>query len=75
MDYVWDYQIKKNWRPRSDAEWIWFLERKINYHNWKGIRAEDIAKYFTRLKLEPGVKLMLQAYFKLYGKKKKIRTG
>lgn len=70
MQYVWDYRIKKNWQPGTDAEWIWFLERKLNYQNWKGLRTADIVKYFDRLKLDPAIKLMLQAYFKYYGKKK-----
>ena len=72
MQYVWDYNIKKNWKPHTEAEWIWFLERKINYRDWKGLRAADIVKYFNRLKLDPGIKLMLQAYFNYNGKRKKI---
>lgn len=70
MLYCWDYNIDKHWRPKTDAEWIWFLERKINYDDWAGLYAKDIIKYFQKLKLDPGKKLLLKAYFKYYGKKK-----
>lgn len=69
MNYCWDYHILKNWHPQSDAEWIWFLERKINYDDWKGLHTKDILKYFNELKLDPGKRLLLNAYFKYYGKK------
>ncbi|MEK7673650.1 MAG: hypothetical protein AAB371_00435 [Patescibacteria group bacterium] len=70
--YNWDYKIKKNWKPKTDREWIWYLERKINYDDWKKLRPLIIAKYFNRLKLDPGKKLLLKTYFKIYGKKRKV---
>lgn len=66
--YLWDYRLPKNWRPKTDAEWLWFLERKINYDDWKGLRIRDIRKYFTKLNLDPGRKLLLQTFFKYYKK-------
>lgn len=66
--YLWDYKIKKNWHPHTPAEWIWYLERKINYDDWRNLNEEDIRKYFPKLKLDPGKKLLLKAYFKHYGK-------
>lgn len=68
MKYLWDYNLKKNWRPLTETEWIWYLERKLNYQDWEGLRKAEIAKFFTRLKLDPAVKLLLEAYFKYHGK-------
>ena len=29
--YNWDYQLEKNWQPKTDEEWQWYLSRLINY--------------------------------------------
>lgn len=70
--YLWDYHIDAHWHPKSSNEWIWFLERKINYDDFKCLRISNIQKYFNHLKLDPGKRLLLEAFFKHYGKKKKI---
>jgi hypothetical protein len=70
--YNWDYKISKNWKPQTDREWMWYLERKINYDDWKGLTPLIIAKYLKHLKIDPAKKLLLKAYFKIYGKKYKI---
>ncbi len=67
---LWDYTLKKGWKPRNDFEWCWYLERKINYDDWKGLKKEDIKKHYNRLNLHSAKKLMLEAHFKQYGKKK-----
>lgn len=67
--YIWDYKIKKKWRPQTLTEWVWFLERKINYDDWKGLDPKIIKKYFPRLKIHPGKKLMIENYFQYYGTK------
>ncbi|MEK7130185.1 MAG: hypothetical protein AAB793_00860 [Patescibacteria group bacterium] len=64
--HIWDYNIKKGWKPKADVEWIWFLERKINYDDWKGLNPYVIAKYRRRIKIDPGKRLMIDAYFKKY---------
>lgn len=63
---LWDYKIKKGWNPKTKQEIIWFLERKINYDDWNGIKPSLLKKYYKHLKIDPGKKLMLQAYFKKY---------
>lgn len=63
---LWDYKLEKNWAPQTDEEWIWFLERKINYDNWKGLDPIIIKKYFNRIKIHPGKRFMLEYYFKKY---------
>ncbi len=66
---IWDYKLGKNWEPKSDEAWIWYLERKINYDDWQGLSAKMIKKYFKKLHLDPGKRLMLEDYFKYYGSK------
>lgn len=60
----WDYVIKEGWQPQTDEEWLWYLERKINYDDWEGLRKEWIQRYFDQLKhrLDPGKRLMLELY-------------
>ncbi len=67
--YVWDYDLPKKWAPKTEGEWLWCLERKINYDDWQGLRAEIIKKYFPKLKrrLDPGKRMMLEHYFQVYG--------
>lgn len=67
---AWDYKIKTGWKPRTDREWIWYLERKINYDDWRGLDPEIIRRYRRKLKLDTGKKLMLEAYFNKYGGKR-----
>ncbi|MEM3068194.1 MAG: hypothetical protein QXX91_06115, partial [Thermoplasmata archaeon] len=64
--YLLDYQINTKWQPKTSAEWIWYLERKNNYDDWKGLKAKNIRKYFSKLRLNPDKKLLLRAYFKHY---------
>lgn len=61
----WDYDIKKNWKPENDSQWLWYLERKINYDDYKGLKKKIVKKYFDKLarKLDPGKKEMLAYYF------------
>ena len=69
MIKVWDYKIPKNWKPKDDEGWIWYLERKINYGDFKGLKPGVIKKYFQRLRLDEGKRLMFENYFKHYGVK------
>lgn len=61
---IWDYKIDQKWRPKTDQEWRWFLVRKINYGEFKGIKREVLEKYFPRIKnlLDPGKRNMIE-YF------------
>jgi len=67
--YNWDYDLPKNWQPETDRQWLWYLERKINYDDWKGLKKTVIKKYFPYLKkrLDPGKKELLKQYFKYHG--------
>lgn len=62
--YNWDYNLKEGWKPETDYQWLWYLERKINYDDWKGLKKEWIKRYFPQLKnrLDPGKEAMIQDY-------------
>ena len=63
---LWDYKLPKNWQPKIDEEWQWFLTRKINYGDFKGLTKKTIKKYFPQIKnqLDPGKKMMLEHFLK-----------
>ncbi len=63
---LWDYHLPKNFKPETEREWFWYLARKINYEDWKGLKIGVIKKFFPRLKkyLDPGKKLLLENFFR-----------
>ena len=62
---VWDYNLTEDWKPKNERQWIWYLKRRINYDDWKGLKKKIIKKYFPKLKdkLDPGRRKMLEIYF------------
>ncbi len=64
--YNWDYNLPKGWKPKTKRQWLWYLERKINYDDWKGLKEKNIKKYFPFFKkrLDPGKREMLKNYFR-----------
>ena len=62
--FIWDYKTK-NFRPKNERQWQWFLIRKINYGDFKGLKKEVVRKYFPKIKekLDPGKRKMLEIYF------------
>ena len=66
MKVVWDYQLPKGWKPKTDSQWRWFLVRKINHGDFSGLKKEMLGKYFPKIKtyLDPGKRAMLENFFK-----------
>lgn len=64
--WIWDYKIKRNWKPKNEKEWAWFLARRINYGEFKGLPQKMIKKLLPRIKkfLDPGKRAMLANFFK-----------
>ena len=61
----WDYHIAQDaWMPRTETEWLWYLERKINYDDWRGLKKEWILGRWENLqkRLDPGKRVMLGEY-------------
>ena len=56
----WDYDLAKNWQPKTPEEWEWFLVRKINYGDFGGLKKNILKKYFPKIakRLDPGKKAM-----------------
>lgn len=63
---TWDYDLPKNWRPRTDDEIKWYLVRKINYGELQGLKKETIQKYLASIKkqLDPGKRALLENFFR-----------
>ncbi len=70
VEHNWDYDLPKNFKPKNEQEWLWLLERKINYDDFKGLKRKIVKKHFFKLKkrLDPGKRKMLEYFFKKYGR-------
>lgn len=66
--YAWDYKLVKDWQPTTDYEWRWFLERKINYDDFRNIDMKKVKQMIEQIKIDEGKRLLLKAYFKYYEK-------
>jgi hypothetical protein len=64
---IWDYRIKKNWQPKTNEEWQWYLVRKINTDDITGINKTILKKYFPLIKgrIDTGKKSLIK-YFLEY---------
>mgnify|MGYP001561411564 FL=1 len=64
--WVWDYELPDDWEPKTDDEWEWYLVRKINYEDLKGLTRAHIQKYFPSIEryLDPGKRVMIDYYLK-----------
>lgn len=47
---IWDYRITKNWQPKTKEEWQWYLIRKINTGDLRGVDRAALRKYFPLIK-------------------------
>lgn len=67
--YIWDYDLPDDWQPTTDAEWEWFLVRKINYNDLTGITKKRLEKHFPYLtqELDPGKRILIE-YFLTHSK-------
>lgn len=62
--WVWDYDLPDDWEPKTDDEWEWYLVRKINYNDLRGVTREILARHFPALggELDPGKRIMIEYY-------------
>lgn len=59
--YNWDYDLPKNWKPKTDAEWEWYLTRIINYGlNKEKINPVQLRRYLPKLKIDDHKRDFLQ---------------
>lgn len=61
----WDYQLAKNWKPKTPTEWGWYLVRRINYGEFVGLPRRTLKTYLPKIKrfLDPGKRAMLEHFF------------
>lgn len=62
--YYWDYNISPSFTPKSDEEWIWYIERQIYFNDWNNIPLDKLLKYKDQLKLDKGKQLLLKSFLK-----------
>lgn len=69
--FIWDYQLPKNWQPKTDIEWEWLITRCINYGDIKRIPKNKLIQLFPKIKLhlDMGKRLMYEDYLSFYGVK------
>ncbi len=55
---VWDYDIQS---LNFSNPWVmrWYLARRINYADWRGLRKADIKKHLPRLDISTGMRQLL----------------
>ena len=55
---VWDYDIAT---ANFGDPWVmrWYLSRRINWADWKGLRKADIKKHLKHLDISAGMKKLL----------------
>lgn len=62
----WDYDLPKNWKPKTDEEWEWYLTRVINYGPDKADRLDKrtVKKYLPKIErfIDPAKRMMLRDY-------------
>ncbi len=57
----WDYKIKKSDLKKPEVKKFW-LERKINMCDWKGIKKKDLEKYLPELNIRQDLKNLLTIF-------------
>jgi len=58
---IWDYDVDKM-DFSSPVVLKWYLERKIDYNDWKGIKYEHLKKYLPELNIDAGKREMLEDF-------------
>jgi hypothetical protein len=61
--YIWDYDIKKMDLKNPDVL-IWYLQRKIEYGDWKVLDRKTLRKYLPKLEINPYLKQILQNFLR-----------
>jgi len=59
--YLWDYKIKKSALKLPEVKRFW-LERKINFCDWKGIHKKDLEEHLQNLNIRSDLKNLLNIF-------------
>lgn len=66
--YFWDYKIAKKDLAKPEVKKFW-LERKINFSDWRGIAKKDLRKYLPELNIRQDMKNLLTIFLENEDKK------
>ncbi|MBU2109839.1 hypothetical protein KKB71_02725 [Patescibacteria group bacterium] len=57
----WDYDMKKSDISKPKAK-IWYLNRKLQFGDLKGIKKSDLKKHLYQLNIDPNLRELLKNY-------------
>lgn len=57
----WDYDMKKSDISKPKAK-IWYLNRKLQFGDLKGLKRTELKRYFSKLSIEPSLRELLKNY-------------
>lgn len=57
----WDYDMEKSNLSEPKAK-IWYLNRKLQFGDLKGLKKSELKRYFPKLNIEPSLKELLKNY-------------
>jgi len=60
---IWDYDVKKMDLSNPKVK-IWYLNRKLQFGDFFGLKKNDLKKYLSKLDINPSLKELLQNYLK-----------
>ena len=64
---IWDYDIKSLDLSQPEIA-KWYLKRRIDYADWKGLEYKLLKKYLPALDIDPTMKNLLADFIKTYEK-------
>lgn len=66
----WDYDIDKMDLNNPRVK-IWYLTRKLQFGDLRGISRSDLRKFLPQLQIDPSMKELLKNFLRKYEKAKK----
>lgn len=59
--HIWDYKLPKNWKPKTEQEQTWYLERLVNYGlGGDKLNRNQLKKYFNKIRMTDNTKAFLE---------------
>ena len=63
----WDVDMNKLDRRDPDVK-LWYLNRKLQFGNFRGVSRADLKEYFPRLNIKPSLKELIANHLSKYAK-------
>lgn len=59
----WDYDLNKMDLKNPKVK-VWYLNRKLNFGDFSGIKKDDLKKYLAKLKINTSLKELIKNFLK-----------